>query len=150
MSLDLEPVLDALVDSYGRDTPLDRLETHALPNRRAVIDAYNHLLHTLYVGFYSTRPLDRNSLRLVLAEHVRGASEVLAAQIQRAAAWEDRHAPPQQQRHDRWVTERVQALLEALPGLRETLHTDVEAAYRRDPAAESMEEVVFSYPSTYA
>jgi len=150
MPLDLERVLNSLCGSYAPDTPLNRLETHALPNRRAVIDAYNHLLHTLYVGFYSTRPLSAENLRLVLAEHVLNAAEELAMQIHRAAAWEDRHAPPQQQRHDAWCEERVQQLLESLPALREVLHSDVQAAYRRDPAAESMEEVVFSYPSVYA
>jgi len=36
-------------------------------------------------------------------------------------------------------------MLEALPDLREILRSDV-AAYQRDPAAESMEEIVFSYP----
>ena len=149
-SLDLESVLDALVDSYQPESPLNRLETHALPNRRAVLEAYNHLLHVLYVGFYSTRRLDARNLRLVLAEHVLNASETLAIQIRRAAAWEDRHRPPQQQRHEGWCQQRVQQLLEALPAEREVLYSDVKAAYRRDPAAESMEEVVFSYPSIYA
>ncbi|MEN0064873.1 MAG: serine acetyltransferase [Myxococcota bacterium] len=146
--LDLEKVLDDLVSSYGPDTPLNRLETHALPNRRAVIEVFNHLLHVLYVGFYSRRQLDASNLRLVLAEHVLRASEALVAQIRRAAAWADRHRSLK--RADSWAEERVQGLLEALPHLREVLHLDVEAAYRRDPAAESMEEVVFSYPSVYA
>ncbi len=150
MPLDLEAVLDKLCASYGPDNPLNRLETHAMPNRRKVIEAYNHLLHVLYVGFYSTRPVEPANLRLVLSEHLLNASEQLTIQIHRAAAWEDRHQPPASQRHDSWCQERVQQLLESLPELREVLHSDVEAAFRRDPAAESMEEVVFSYPSIYA
>jgi len=41
-------------------------------------------------------------------------------------------------------------LLRALPAIRLTLNTDVQAAYDGDPAAKSVEEVVFSYPAMEA
>jgi serine O-acetyltransferase len=44
----------------------------------------------------------------------------------------------------------VDAVLDALPGIRETLKTDVEAAYKGDPAARSYTEVVRSYPGFLA
>ena len=40
--------------------------------------------------------------------------------------------------------------LEALPGLRAALATDVEAAYEGDPAATGTDEVIFCYPGLYA
>lgn len=149
-SRDLEAVLDALVASYEPDNPLNNLETAALPNRRAVIEAFTHLLHVLYLGFYSTRRLDQSTLRLALAEHLLPATELLCAQVGRAAAWEDRSQPPAARRHEAWCKDQVFELLHDLAPLREVLHGDVEAAFRNDPAAESMEEVVFSYPTVYA
>jgi serine O-acetyltransferase len=44
----------------------------------------------------------------------------------------------------------VLRLLEKIPELRRVLNTDVRAAYDGDPAASSIEEVVFSYPSVQA
>ena len=41
-------------------------------------------------------------------------------------------------------------LFHALPALRRTLNSDVLAAYDGDPAAKSVEEVVFSYPAIEA
>ena len=146
----LEAVLDMLVDSYEPNTPLNSLETHALPNRRKVVEAFRHLLHVLYLGYFSTRRLRRDNLRLALAEHLLPASETLCAQVQRAAAWEDREVPDRERRHQGWCEERVMRLFQDLPALRERLQEDVEAAYRNDPAAESMEDVMFSYPSIFA
>jgi serine O-acetyltransferase len=40
--------------------------------------------------------------------------------------------------------------LDALPELRATLATDVEAAYEGDPAATGTDEVIFCYPGLYA
>ncbi|MEF8774659.1 MAG: serine O-acetyltransferase EpsC [Halobacteriales archaeon] len=44
----------------------------------------------------------------------------------------------------------VHAVLDELPDIRETLKTDVEAAYKGDPAAKSYVEVIRSYPGFQA
>ena len=44
----------------------------------------------------------------------------------------------------------VTAFFDALPGIAETLETDVQAAYDGDPAARSFDEVVISYPGLKA
>lgn len=146
----LESVLDALVDSYADETPLNSLETHALPNRRAVVQAYQHLLHVLYLGYFSTRELSQETLRMSLAEHLLPASEILCTQISRATAWADRGQPNAERRCDDWCKKKVRHFLGELPRIRELLRGDVEAAFANDPSAESIEDVVFSYPSVLA
>jgi serine O-acetyltransferase len=42
------------------------------------------------------------------------------------------------------------ALLEEIPGIREILATDIQAAYDGDPAARSTDEIIFSYPGIFA
>ena len=44
----------------------------------------------------------------------------------------------------------VKAFMEALPCVRDTLFTDLQATFEGDPAAKSKEEIVFSYPGFYA
>jgi serine O-acetyltransferase len=44
----------------------------------------------------------------------------------------------------------VDATLDSLPGIRETLRRDVEAAYKGDPAAKSHVEIIRSYPGIHA
>jgi len=150
MNTSLDAVLDALVDSYAEPSPLNSLETWALPNRRAVIEAFHHLQHLLFLGFFSRRQLNDNTLRLSLAEHLLPAAELLCAQVERAAAWQDRHRPASDRREKQWCKSCVFVLLNQLPELRKTLQGDVQAAYDGDPAAESLEDVVFSYPAILA
>ena len=58
---ELDAVVSRLVASYA-DKEIDSLESAALPNRRTVIEALNHLKPVIYMGFYSTRPLRRGNL----------------------------------------------------------------------------------------
>ncbi|MCB9674866.1 MAG: serine acetyltransferase [Alphaproteobacteria bacterium] len=146
----LDAVLDALVESYREPDPLNALESAALPNRRAVIEAFHHLQHLLFLPFFSTRMLSENTLRMALAEHLLPATELLCAQVSRAAAWADRDCRPADRREEGWCRQRVFGLLNELPALRETLQGDVRAAFEADPAAEHIEDIVFSYPAILA
>ena len=146
----LESILDALVESYQGPEEINSLETYALPNRRQVIAAFGHIQHLLYLGYFSTRKLESETLRMALAEHLLSAQELLCEQIQRAAKWEDREKPKLERRKDGWCRETVLEVMAKLPELRRQLHGDITAAYMNDPAAESVEEVVFSYPGILA
>jgi serine O-acetyltransferase len=146
---DLESAIDDVCASYSGGAEIDSLESAALPNKRAVIDAFNHLKPVIYVGFFSTRSLNRGNLRHTIAEHLYPAYEILVEQICRAASYEAQmgRAPA---RDPEWSEEVVLGLFRALPALRRTLNGDVVAAFEGDPAAKSVEEVVFSYPALAA
>ncbi|MDH3819056.1 MAG: hypothetical protein OES21_10595, partial [Myxococcales bacterium] len=67
---DLEDVIDVIAKSYGGDEEINNLDSAALPNKRAVITAFNHIMPVLYMGFYSTRALNRTNLRYAISEHL--------------------------------------------------------------------------------
>lgn len=146
----LEQILDDLVESYAGPEVINNLETYALPNRRSVIEAFVHLQHLLFLGFFSTRKLTRDNLRLALAEHLMPVEQILCEQIERAAKWQDRDKPPEERRKRDWCVQVTDDLLRQLPDLRARLYADIEATFRHDPAAASLEEVVFSYPGIMA
>ncbi len=147
---ELERVIDATAASYNGKHEIDNLETAALPNRRVIIDALNHLKHAIFMGFYSTRPLSRGNLRYSLSEHLYPAYDILVEQIGRVQVWEQRCARHTVPRDPDWAEQVVLRLFKKLPELRSQLNLDVLAAYAGDPAAHSMEEIVFSYPAIQA
>ncbi|MEM1030897.1 MAG: serine O-acetyltransferase [Myxococcota bacterium] len=147
---ELVEAIDAVVDSYDGTKEIDSLESAAMPNRRAVVEAFKHLQAALFVGFYASRPLSAGNLRLVLAEHLHPAYELLVEQIDRAATYEARRGRPPEGYGEGWSEAAVLTLYRRIPQMRRCLAADVTAAYRGDPAAGSVEEVVFSYPSTEA
>jgi serine O-acetyltransferase len=147
---DLEDVIDVIASSYDGDDEINNLDSADLPNKRAVITAFNHIMPVLYMGFYSTRALNRTNLRYALSEHLYPAQDILVEQICRAIRYEERMGRVQEKKPEGWSEEVVLRLFEKIPEVRRVLNTDVRAAFEGDPAATSIEEVVFSYPSIQA
>ena len=147
---DLEAAIDAVVASYGGGLEIDNLESAALPNKRRVIEALEHLKSALFVGFYSTRPLNKDNLRQAVAEHLYAAHHILVDQIERALSydhWMRRTGKPPPKGSGEGV---VLSLFNEIPELRRKLNDDVRAAYAGDPAAKNVEEIVFAYPALEA
>jgi len=144
---DLEQSIDRLTSSYGDGKAINNLESAALPNRRAVIEGFNHLKPAIYLGFYSTRSLNRSNLRQTIAEHLYPAYEILVEQIYRVLQYEQQNHPGSDAPAAEEAEDVVLELFDSLPDLRDKLNGDVLAAHDGDPAAHSVEEVVFSYPA---
>src|SRR5215510_5039945 len=88
---ELVQAIDAVLASYDSDEPINSLDTAALPNKRAVIDAWGHLEPALFMGFYSHRALDRHNLRHGIAEHLYAAHSLLVDQIDRSTRYRKWH-----------------------------------------------------------
>lgn len=146
----LERSIDEIARSYEDDKAINNLESAALPNSRAVVEAFNHLKSAIYLGFYSTRTLTPANLRQTIAENLYPAYEILVEQIFRVLVYERNNRPGSLAPAPERAEEVVLGLFDALPQLRATLDGDVRAAFEEDPAAQSVEEVVFSYPSLEA
>lgn len=147
---ELERAIDHVAASYDGRHEIDSLESAALPNRRAVIEAVNHLKPSIYLGFYSRKPLTRSSLRFCISEHLYPAYDILTEQIHRAVTFNDLYQLKQEPRPRAWSERAVLRLFEMLPGIRGLLNQDVLTAFRGDPAAKTVEEVIFSYPAIEA
>jgi serine O-acetyltransferase len=147
---ELELAIDGVVASYSGALEIDNLASAALPNKRRVIDALEHLKSALFVGFYSTHALQPDNLRQAIAEHLYAAHHILVDQIERALSydhWMGRTEKPLAPGSGEGV---VIELFQAIPELRRLLNDDVRAAYAGDPAAKNVEEIVFAYPSLEA
>jgi serine O-acetyltransferase len=146
---ELEDVISAVADSYGAGRLIDSLGTATLPNKRQVIEALNHLKAVMYLGYYATGTLDAGRVRHSAASHLYPAYEILCEQIRRAINYEGFRTagaprPPE------WPRAVTMTLLQQIPQIRTLLSKDVLAAFQGDPAANSVEEIIFSYPSIEA
>jgi serine O-acetyltransferase len=146
---DLEDVISAVAESYGAGRLIDSLGTATLPNKRQVIEALNHLKAVMYLGYYATAQLDDSRLRYSVASHLYPAYEILCEQIRRAVNYEGFRAAGSPRPAD-WPRTVTMQLLQNVPQIRALLSKDVLAAFQGDPAANSVEEIIFSYPSIEA
>ncbi|MFN2375011.1 MAG: serine O-acetyltransferase [Candidatus Binatia bacterium] len=146
----LEKIARQVADSYRGGRGIDSLESAALPNQRKVVEAVEHLKHVIYMGFYATRDLTEENLPHYVADHIYDAFELLVEQISRAVVYRRKKGGSPEQQDVDWSETTVIAMLESIPRLRDELQEDLQAAYDGDPAAESLEEIVFSYPAIEA
>jgi serine O-acetyltransferase len=147
---ELERIVHAVAESYRGARGIDSLESAALPNSRKVVEAVEHLKHVIYMGFYATRDLNEQNLPHYISDHVYEAFELLVEQISRAVVYRRKRGGFPEPEDISWSERTVLELLAEMPNIRELLHEDLQAAYDGDPAAESLEEIVFSYPAIEA
>ena len=113
------------------------------PDFRSVVDVTTRLRNILFDRFSESRPI-ADSLDISMSIQLEEAKKLLAELITRchAAQCEDeRVAHPIGN-----ATQLAEEFLGALPQIRESLMTDVQAAYDGDPACCNTDEVILCYP----
>jgi serine O-acetyltransferase len=146
----LEFIIDDVAGSYDAGRKIDNLESAALPNQRKVVEALEHLKHVIYMGFYATSSLDSVNLRHNISEHMYCAFDILVEQISRAVVYERVGGGAPRTEDRSWSEKAVVEVFARIPAIRDLLNLDIEAAFNGDPAAQSIEEIIFSYPAVQA
>lgn len=145
MEAQLEATLDSILADYGRGRDIDRLEPYRHPDKDAVISITERLLRIVYPGYSREKDYrvynTRHNLSMLIEDVMYRLSQQIALILASGPSdGEARH------RADALTLE----FLGQLPQIRERIQTDVEAAYDGDPAATSVDEIIFCYPGLYA
>ncbi|WP_294541347.1 serine O-acetyltransferase EpsC [uncultured Rhodoblastus sp.] len=121
-----------------------------LPSREAMKSIVDGLVAALYPRHFGPPELTVDCtdgfLRYTLSATLRSLRE----QVRRELDLHSAHPESGHDEHDRQALEIVKQFAASLPGLRALLDTDIHAAFHGDPAAKSLDEVVFCYPGVSA
>lgn len=148
---DIPAAVKALVDSCSQmDGMLTHLETTLLPSKEEVTRLIDLMLEIVFPGYYGEEEIDRVGLPYYIGSRATRLLDGLSGQISRSI----RHDCHRSRSLCTKCMERghKQAIdfLKAMPGVRSMVAGDVRAAFRGDPAAKSLDEVIFCYPGLYA
>ncbi len=143
-------IVDELVASCSKGGCFDHVSAEPIPCRESVIDILHRLALILYPGYFIRTRLDSNNLEYYLGQEVIALYEILSEQVILAIRHDCiRHNQPcvhcEPLGHQLTVE-----FLRKLPKLRGMLAKDIRAALEGDPAAESYDEIIFSYPGIRA
>jgi serine O-acetyltransferase len=134
-----------LTASYCRLGGINHLDGKNLPSKHAVVEITVDLLRLLFPGFFDERLVHSSLVHAETLLRLDRVASALCAEIHKSLEY---HPPEELGGAD--LADAATALtlkfLARLPGLREILQTDVEAAFNGDPAALSKEEVIVAYP----
>jgi serine O-acetyltransferase len=107
----------------------------------------------IFPGFFGLEPVSPLNLRYSLGHTVARVYEALSAEIGKSFRHECRSNPDCDRKLadcGKCAREMTLRLLQALPATRAMLRKDAEAAFRGDPAARSVPEVIVAYPGLRA
>ena len=141
----IEGVVDSILEDYRNGRDIDKLDPFQHPDKDVVIDMIGKLLRIVYPGFSRDRAYRIYNTKHNLSMLIEDVMYNLNKQI--TIVLRGTMEPDQAQ-------EKAQELslefFRAIPGVRAVAQTDVEAFYDGDPAAFSVDEIIFCYPGLFA
>lgn len=154
-NFELGSLVKSMVASYQAEPRTSHISSARLPSRDAVIEIIRLLRELLFPGYFGKQDFNADALEFHVGDSLSTLRDRLHEQIRSAlhhqairfASAGDACALSEV---DHRAEEAVGAFLNSLPALRTILATDVQAAFDGDPAATSMDEIIFSYPGLFA
>jgi len=147
----LSGLVDKIVANYDIFCGMDHLEGKDLPSKKVVIEVLEDLFTVLFPGYLGNCEINKTNIKYMLGTKLASIHTRLNSEVEKSLKYICRKISecPQDicQKRAHVV---VKELLEALPEIRSTLSSDIEAAYNGDPAAVSTDEVILSYPCVMA
>jgi serine O-acetyltransferase len=146
----LPGVVNDLERTFDTAYAVNTAEGVNVAGRDAVYGVLDGLLAVLFPGCYSRRPLQRSDLNLYIGDQLRHCAQELYYQIRHALRYRCRLEKCDSCDCDKMAADAATTLIGALPHIRSLLLTDIDAAYKGDPAAQNYDEIVLSYPCVEA
>ncbi|MHC4169174.1 MAG: serine O-acetyltransferase EpsC [Planctomycetota bacterium] len=122
------------------------IDASNLPVRGEIVQVLDLLFEVLFPGHTGLRPVTKSNINFVVGDVLCQVQSELAEQIERAYRYQCRIKKCETCDCEKMADSASEHLLTQLPKIRELLKGDVEAAFDGDPAAQSHEEIVISYP----
>ena len=143
-------VVDQLVLSCDGSECFEHVSPEPIPSRESIISLIEMARSILYPGYFISARVDRINIGYYFGQEITAFFEALAEQITLSIRHEClRYDQPCTHCLERGHEAAVN-LLKDLPGLRKALAKDVIAAYEGEPAVQSYDEIIYSYPGLLA
>jgi serine O-acetyltransferase len=143
-------VAQELVESYqDEQLKIHHLGRQPLPSHSEIIRVLVTIHELVFPGYIGLQGLSGSNLQSSVVERLEVLNSILTEQIHRATGYEAQIGSGSSFSYNE-AAEAASHFLSLLPQVRSVLATDVLAAYDGDPAANSFDEIIFSYPSIYA
>ena len=141
----VEGIVDSILEDYRHQRDIDKLDPFQHPDKAVVIDMIEKLLRIVYPGFSRDRAYRIYNAKHNLSMLIEDVMYNLNKQI--AIVLRSRMSPEEAQET---AQELSLKFFRAIPQVRAVAQTDAEAFYEGDPAAFSIDEIIFCYPGLFA
>ena len=151
----LPAVVDAVTGSIVNEPRMRHLNRVFLPSRDEIVVCIGLLRQLLFPGYFGRQGLTSDNIHRRVSELVTDVSDRLYEQVRHCLLYQK--AIPESPGEcaetfdcDSDSARIVSDFLDRIPAVRAVLSDDVQAAFDSDPAAQSTDETIFSYPGLFA
>jgi serine O-acetyltransferase len=138
-------IADELLRSYAQVGGINHLDGKNLPSKSAIARITVDLLRILFPGFFDEKTVLSQEMQSGLVGLVESVQGRLADEIYKSLEYSTPEGMSKKELR-RNAKELSMEFMGKLPSVRAILSTDVEAAFRGDPAAKSQDEIIVAYP----
>jgi len=143
--------VDEVIASYDGDERTQRIGETFQPSRSKIVDILELTRQLIFPGFLGQEKLPRRNVRFHVGNLLMTLGEKLTDQINHCLCM---HGPCGRRNDKNACRRRAETLsgrfLRRVPAIRKALAMDVQAAHDGDPAAKSIDEIIYCYPGFYA
>ncbi|MDD6467802.1 MAG: serine acetyltransferase [Erysipelotrichaceae bacterium] len=141
----IETVVENILQDYSNKRDIDRMNAYRHPDKEIIIDVIKKLMRIVYPGYFKDQSYriynEKHNLSMLIEDVMYHLSKQIAFIYQSSLTEEEAMEKAQ---------EISLTFLNQIPNVRAMIQTDVESAYEGDPAATSIDEIIFSYPGLFA
>ncbi|MDT3844797.1 MAG: serine acetyltransferase [Bacillota bacterium] len=146
----IDDIVELLLEDYSKKRDVDNMDIFSIPDKVMVVDILNKLLRLVYPGYYREHSWRSIHLERQLTVVIEDVSYNLSKQVAVALRYDPKYQDADEQVVNDEAQEIVIAFLGKLPKIREYVNTDLQATFDGDPAADSKDDIVLSYPGLHA
>ena len=152
----IEKVVEKISENYDNEPLFSTKAGKNMPERKEIIDALKELRLVMFPGYFGEQDATRCLPKYFVGDRLLTIYHMFFEQIACAFAYEESEVHASEitgipDEDNQRKAERVcSEFFEQLPRIQKLLLKDVQAGYDGDPAAQSKEEVIFSYPGLFA
>ena len=141
----IEGIVDSILDDYCHGRDIDKMDLFQHPDKAVIIDMIGKLMRIIYPGSARDKTYRiynaRHNLSMLIEDVMYNLNKQITVVLKTRMSEEEAAEQAQQI---------SLAFFRAIPSIRAIAQTDVEAFYAGDPAAYSIDEIIFSYPGLFA
>jgi serine O-acetyltransferase len=140
-----------LIETFGALEPkLEHFATTPLPDKTSVIKILDDLLEVIYPGYFGRKYVESSNIEYYVGDLLDSIYARLTEEIYRGLRTACQNTSKACDDCFGIAEEQALLFLRKLVDLRGRLSEDVQAGFDGDPAAKSIDEVIFAYPAIFA
>ena len=146
----LPAIAEKIIENCNDEACHTHIDFEPIPSKQSVIEIIDKLKELLFPGYFTRDKIDPVNIRYYLGQMVSELFDLISEQVTLSIRHDCfRYDQPCSECADQGHHVAL-AFLETIPDIRRSLAKDVQATFEGDPAAKSIDEIIFSYPGILA